>query len=39
VNEDLIGATSRHVVAGPDVLVRYGLAFLRAKGKGHGVLA
>ena len=41
VNEDLIGATAlwRDVVGDPDALVRDGLAFLRAKGKEHGVLA
>ncbi|MBA3616424.1 MAG: sugar phosphate isomerase/epimerase [Actinomycetota bacterium] len=40
VNEDLIGATAlwRDVVGDPDTLVRDGLAFLRAKGKEHGVL-
>ncbi len=40
VNEDLIGATAlwRDVVGDPDILVRDGLAFLRAKGKEHGVL-
>jgi hypothetical protein len=41
VNEALIGATAlwRDVVEDPDALVRDGLAFLRAKGKDHGVLA
>ena len=40
VNEDLIGATAlwRDVVGNPDILVRDGIAFLRAKGKEHGVL-
>src|SRR5215212_5208049 len=40
VNEDLMGATAlwRDVVGDPDALVRDGLAFLRAKGKEHGVL-
>jgi D-psicose/D-tagatose/L-ribulose 3-epimerase len=40
VNEALIGATAlwRDVVGDPDTLVRDGLAFLRAKGKEHGVL-
>ncbi|HET7271587.1 MAG TPA: sugar phosphate isomerase/epimerase family protein, partial [Rubrobacter sp.] len=40
VNEALIGATAlwRDVVGDPDALVRDGLAFLRAKGKEHGVL-
>jgi D-psicose/D-tagatose/L-ribulose 3-epimerase len=40
VNEALIGATAlwRDVVGDPDVLVRDGLAFLRARGKEHGVL-
>jgi D-psicose/D-tagatose/L-ribulose 3-epimerase len=41
VNEALVGATAlwRDVVGDPDALVRDGLAFLRAKGKEHGVLA
>jgi D-psicose/D-tagatose/L-ribulose 3-epimerase len=41
VNEALIGATAlwRDVVEDPYALVRDGLAFLRAKGKDHGVLA
>ena len=40
VNEALIGATAlwRDVVGDPDDLVRDGLAFLRARGKEHGVL-
>jgi D-psicose/D-tagatose/L-ribulose 3-epimerase len=40
VNEALIGATAlwRDVVGEPDALVRDGLAFLRARGKEHGVL-
>jgi D-psicose/D-tagatose/L-ribulose 3-epimerase len=40
VNEALIGATAlwRDVVGDPDALVRDGLAFLRARGKEHGVL-
>ena len=40
VNEALIGATAlwRDVVGDPDALVRDGLAFLRARGKQHGVL-
>ena len=40
VNESLIGATAlwRDVVGDPDALVRDGLAFLRARGKDHGVL-
>jgi D-psicose/D-tagatose/L-ribulose 3-epimerase len=40
VNEDLMGATAlwRDVVGDPDALVRDGLAFLRAKGREHGVL-
>ena len=40
VNEALIGATAlwREVVGDPDDFVRDGLAFLRAKGKEHGVL-
>jgi D-psicose/D-tagatose/L-ribulose 3-epimerase len=40
VNEALIGATAlwRDVVGDPDDFVRDGLAFLRAKGKEHGVL-
>jgi len=41
VNEDLIDATAfwRDVVGDPEALIRDGLAFLRAKGKEHGVLA
>ncbi|HJQ30476.1 MAG TPA: sugar phosphate isomerase/epimerase family protein [Rubrobacter sp.] len=40
VNEALMGATAlwRDVVGDPDDFVRDGLAFLRAKGKEHGVL-
>jgi hypothetical protein len=40
VNEALIGAAPpwRDVVGDPDALVRDGLAFLRARGKDHGVL-
>jgi D-psicose/D-tagatose/L-ribulose 3-epimerase len=40
VNEALIVATAlwRDVVGDPDALVRDGLAFLRARGKEHGVL-
>lgn len=40
VNEALIGATAlwRDVVGDPDALVRDGLAFLRARGREHGVL-
>ena len=40
VNEALIGAKAlwRDVVGDPDALVRDGLAFLRARGKDHGVL-
>ena len=40
VNEALIGATAlwRDVVGDPDALVRDGLAYLRARGKEHGVL-
>jgi len=41
VNEALIGATAlwRDVVGDPDALVRDGLAFLRARGREHGVLS
>jgi len=41
VNEALMGAAAlwRDVVGDPDALVRNGLAFLRAKGKEHDVLA
>ena len=40
VHEALIGATAlwRLMVGDPDALVRDGLAFLRARGKEHGVL-